>query len=104
MDPRHFSRTLDILPSTLDPRPKPKLTWNYKDIDWLSKNARDSAKTPAVMLIILDGKLSNPVAVLVSSFSSSFRTLLDLQLLKEEVVHVCWASLGRSALAENLFI
>jgi len=34
---------------------------------------------------ILDGKLSNPVDFLVSNFSSSFRTSLELQFLKEKV-------------------
>ena len=58
------------------------------EIDLLNKNARESGRTPAAILNLLDGKLSNPVAFLVSSFSSSFRTSLELQFLKEKVVFV----------------
>ena len=43
---------------------------------------------PAAILSILDVKLSSLVDFLVSNFSSSLRTSLELQLLKEKVALV----------------
>ena len=49
-------------------------------------NVRDGARILPANLRNLDGKLSRPVALLTSSFSSNFRTSLVQQLPKEKVL------------------